>query len=130
MYVVLARTARLLLLVTLLFSLIQPTSAQSNNILRGKVTDPVGSAVSNAKIAALLDGKEVAHATSDAEGAFQFAVPDKGRYDVQVEAQGFASQTLPSVTADRTAASSEVTLAASLTTGGTPRSCRTSTPTP
>jgi iron complex outermembrane receptor protein/vitamin B12 transporter len=97
MYVVLARTARLLLLVTLLFSLIQPTSAQSNNILRGKVTDPMGSAVSNAKIAALLDGKEVAHATSDAEGAFEFAVPDKGRYDVQVEAQGFASQTLPSV---------------------------------
>jgi len=96
MYVVLARTIRFLG-VGLLFSLHQLTIAQSNNILRGRVADPVGSVVPNAKIVILHDGKEVTHGSSDAEGAFQVAVPDGGRYDIRVEAQGFAPQTVPSV---------------------------------
>jgi vitamin B12 transporter len=97
MYVVLARAVRFLLCVALLFSLIQPTNAESSNILRGRVTDPIGNVVPNAKIVVLLDGKEVIHGNSDAEGEFELAVPDRGRYDIRVEAPGFAPQTVPSV---------------------------------
>ena len=98
MYSGLARAVRFVLSIALLLALHPPTAAQSNNILRGKVTDPVGSVVPNAKIVILHDGKDVVHGISDAEGAFQLAVPDGGRqYDIRVEAQGFAPQIVQSV---------------------------------
>jgi vitamin B12 transporter len=97
MYAVLARAVRFLLCVALILSFIDSIKAQSKNILRGKVTDPLGSAVPNAKIVVLQDGEEVTHAASDAEGAFELPVPAAGRYDVQIEAAGFALQTVPSV---------------------------------
>src|SRR5579863_4834395 len=74
-----------------------PAAAQSQNILRGKVKDPLGQLVPNAKIVALQDGKELAHTTSNAQGAFELSVPDGGRYDLKVEAQGFAPMTVPAV---------------------------------
>lgn len=68
-----------------------PATAQSQNILKGKITDPQGQSVANAKVVALQNGKEVANTTSDAQGSFALRVPAAGRYDVQVNAQGFAS---------------------------------------
>ena len=112
MYLVLPKAVRFILCLALLFTLNQPTNAQARNILRGRVTDPVGSVVPNAKIVVFHDGKEVTHGNSDAEGAFQLAVPDEGRYDIRVEAQGFAPWTAQSVfvAADRITELSSVTL--------------------
>jgi vitamin B12 transporter len=101
MFAVLARAVRFILCAVLLFSLSQPVGAQSKNILRGRINDPLGSAVLNAKVVVLRDGKEVAHGNSDAAGAFELAVPDAGRYDIHIEAPGFAPQTVPSVFAAR-----------------------------
>jgi vitamin B12 transporter len=70
---------------------------QSTNILRGKITDPLGQSVPNAKVVILQHNKEVAHGSSNTEGAFEVTVPAGGRYDVQVEAQGFATTTVASV---------------------------------
>jgi vitamin B12 transporter len=71
--------------------------AQSSGTLRGKVVDPLGNPVPNAKIVLLQDDKEIIHGTSDAEGSFELAVAASGRYTPRVEAPGFATQTLTSV---------------------------------
>jgi len=99
MYSSLAKAGRLIAFVVLLFLFCfnHSAKAQSTTILRGKVTDPVGSVVPDAKIVALQDGKDVAHAKSTSEGTFDLTVPDGGRYDIRVEARGFATQTVPSV---------------------------------
>src|ERR1700760_3539469 len=81
----------------LVFLLGGSLNAQSRSVLRGRVKDPVGQSVANANIAALADGKEVAHTTSNAEGDFELSVPNGGRFDVRVEAEGFAPATVPSV---------------------------------
>jgi vitamin B12 transporter len=71
--------------------------AQSQNVLQGRITDPLGRFVPNAKVVVLQDNKEVVHSSSNAEGAFEVTVPEGGRYDLRVEAQGFAPATVPSV---------------------------------
>jgi vitamin B12 transporter len=70
---------------------------QSQNVVRGRVEDPVGRSVANAKIVVLADGKEVAHGVSNGDGAFELSVPNGGRYDLRVEAEGFAPATLSSI---------------------------------
>lgn len=97
MSLVLTRAVRWTAVILLLIIAGLPAVAQSRNILRGKVKDPLGQLVPNAKVVVLQDGKEIAHATSDPEGAFEVNVPDGGRYDLRVEAQGFAPMTVPSV---------------------------------
>src|SRR5580704_5491169 len=83
--------------VLLVFVFVFPTLAQSQNILRGKVTDPLGQPVANAKVVVRQDANEIAHAASTGDGTFELSVPNPGRYDVEVEAQGFAAQTVSSV---------------------------------
>jgi len=91
-------TCRSAAFVTLLLALnLSLGYAQSQNLLRGKITDPVGRVVPDAKITLLQNGKEIVHGKSDAQGAFGIAVPDAGRYDVQVESSGFATKTVSSV---------------------------------
>jgi len=82
-------------LLLLLFGI--PTVAQSQSVLRGHINDPVGRSVSNAKVVVLQDGKEIAHSMSTADGAFELNVPQGGRYDLRVEAEGFAPAALPAV---------------------------------
>lgn len=89
------RYAAVVLLLFLLAAV--PATAQSPNILKGKVTDPQGQSVPNAKVIALQDGKELVNTTSDAQGSFELIVPTGGRYDVEVNAQGFAPLTVPLV---------------------------------
>ncbi|HEY1679442.1 MAG TPA: TonB-dependent receptor [Candidatus Sulfotelmatobacter sp.] len=70
--------------------------AQSQN-LRGKIADPVGRVIADAKISLTQNDKEVARGKSDAQGVFEITVPSAGRYDVRVEASGFAAQVVASV---------------------------------
>jgi vitamin B12 transporter len=94
----LVRSVRWSALAALLFFLVGIyASAQSQNILRGRINDPVGRSVSNAKVVALQDGQEVAHTTSNADGAYELSVPSGGRYDIRVEAEGFAPATISAV---------------------------------
>ena len=90
-----------------------PTLAQSQNSIRGKVTDPLGQPVSNAKIIVRQDASEIAHTDSTADGTFDLNVPNAGRYDVEVDAPGFAPALLPSVfiSAGKTTEIPPVTLA-------------------
>jgi vitamin B12 transporter len=83
---------------TLLATLFAVTlSAQSSGSLHGKVVDPLGSPVPDAKIVLLQNDHEVVHGTSDAYGSFELAVPASGRYTPRVEAAGFATQELAPV---------------------------------
>jgi len=75
----------------------RPAAAQPRSLLRGKITDPLGQSVPNAKVVVLQGNQEVAHGTSNAEGAFELTLPAAGRYDVKVEAAGFAFSTVPGV---------------------------------
>jgi vitamin B12 transporter len=97
MVTILVRAVRCTVVVLFLLVAGFPAAAQSQNILKGKVTDAQGQSVPNAKVAALQDGKEVVNTTSDAQGAFELNVPAAGRYDVEVNAQGFAPVTVPQV---------------------------------
>src|SRR5271168_5206334 len=98
MFVVLVRAVRwTVVVIWLVLSVGFPVAAQSQSLLRGRITDPLGQAVPNAKILVLQHNKEGAHNSSSAEGAFEVTVPDRGRYDVEVEAQGFAPTTVSSV---------------------------------
>lgn len=98
MSAVLMRAVRITVVAVLsLLSLGIPVGAQSQSILRGKVTDPLGQSIPKAKVLVLRDKKEVAHTSSNAEGAFQVTVPEGGRYDVRITAPGFATATLASL---------------------------------
>ncbi len=83
--------------ILLSFLVLIPAVAQSQNILRGHISDPLGQSVANSKVVVLQDGKEIAHTTSNADGAFELNVPAGGRYDIGVEAEGFAPKTVSSV---------------------------------
>jgi vitamin B12 transporter len=98
MFRVLVRAVRSTTVVlSLLLSFGFTLSAQSQSVLRGRITDPLGETVPNAKVVVLQGNKEVAHDTSNDEGTFELKVPEGGRYDIRVEAQGFATTTVSSV---------------------------------
>jgi vitamin B12 transporter len=95
MFVSVVYPLRLLLRLAVLTLLaVLSVQAQSNGSLRGKVVDPLGNPVPNAKIVLLQNDKEIIHGTSDAEGAFELSAPAGGSYIPRVEAPGFATQTL------------------------------------
>src|SRR5260370_17330887 len=58
----------------------------------GRVLDPLGGAIANAKVTLMRDGQPVTDARSDALGHFALTSTDAGRYRVHVEPQGFASK--------------------------------------
>ena len=66
--------------------------AQSTGTVRGKVVDPLGKLVPNAKLVLVQDDKDIVEGKSDAEGSFSLPVPSDGRYSLRVEAAGFATQ--------------------------------------
>jgi hypothetical protein len=83
---------RLYALVLFLFSCVAvPAIAQSSSgTLRGRVTDPSGAVVPQAKVTVTgADGKSAVVAT-DHQGNFQFTRLAPGAYNVTVEAKGFA----------------------------------------
>jgi vitamin B12 transporter len=114
MSAVLARAIRWGVFAVLLVSFVGfPTLAQSQNSARGKVTDPLGQPVQNAKIVVRQDANEIAHTDSTADGTYELNVLSAGRYDVEVDAQGFAPATVSSIyiSAGKTTEIPPVTLA-------------------
>jgi vitamin B12 transporter len=98
MLVSLVHRFRLLLVWSfLILSFAVSLRAQSSSGLHGKVVDPLGNAVPNAKIVLLQNDKEMVRGSSGADGSFHL-VPPNGRYTPRVDAEGFATQTLAPVT--------------------------------
>jgi vitamin B12 transporter len=58
----------------------------------GRVLDPLGGVIANAKATLLHDHRLVTDATSDESGRFVLATNESGRYRIRVEAQGFESR--------------------------------------
>lgn len=71
--------------------------AQTIGNIHGRVTDPLGNAVAQARAVLLQEGREISTCKTDSEGAFSFAAPAAGRYAVRIEAPGFAPNTVPEV---------------------------------
>ena len=82
-------------IVWLLFSLVilgSPADAKSAGTLRGTVLDPLGAAISNAKVVLIQQGNEVKVTSTDQDGVFVFSPVDAGRYSIRVEAPGFQNK--------------------------------------
>jgi iron complex outermembrane receptor protein/vitamin B12 transporter len=71
------------------------SQAQTSTNLRGKIVDQLGSRVSDAKLVLLEGDKPIIDGNSDGLGSFSLAAPKVGHYSLQVEASGFATQTIP-----------------------------------
>jgi vitamin B12 transporter len=89
------RSIQLMFLIAFAVATASTSHAQSANI-RGKILDPLGNPVAQAKITLIHEGREdktLADTTSAADGTYSLATPDSGRYAVRVEAPGFDPQT-------------------------------------
>jgi vitamin B12 transporter len=80
-------------------SLLVSSSALASPLgtLRGEVFDPLGGVVPNAKVTLIENDETVASTTTNAQGVFEFSVPEAGRYRVHVEADGFQNEDSPTV---------------------------------
>ncbi|MFN7945459.1 MAG: carboxypeptidase regulatory-like domain-containing protein [Blastocatellia bacterium] len=89
-----------LLFLTLLSGFATLTAlAQSNATLQGTVTDPSGSAVTNATIIVRNTATGLERTVqTDSAGSYQIAALPPGSYRVEVQAQGFSPQILNNVT--------------------------------
>lgn len=68
--------------------------AQTAGAVHGKVLDPVGNVVSQAKVSLFRDSQQIAQGTSDADGSFTLSALGSGTYAIRVDAQGFTEQTV------------------------------------
>src|SRR5215475_413605 len=86
---------RFISLIAFAAALATTAQAQSASI-RGKILDPLGNPVAQAKVTLIQEGREdktLADSTSSPDGAYQLQTSSGGRYAVHVEATGFDSQT-------------------------------------
>lgn len=60
--------------------------------VRGRVVDPDGRPVPNARVLLVDGGSVVGEVRTDAAGAFEIKAPDAGRYDVRVAVEGFHAE--------------------------------------
>src|ERR1700755_3567018 len=75
--------------------------AQSTATLQGAVTDPQGAVVPNAKVTVRSQATSTERtAQTDADGNFQLASLLPGVYTVEVQAQGFQTQTVSNLTVE------------------------------
>jgi iron complex outermembrane receptor protein/vitamin B12 transporter len=87
-------------------------TAQQTKDLRGEVRDPLGALVTSASVDLLEDSRVIAHTTTGSDGAFQFSLPESGRYSVRVVALSFQTTTTPAAYfSDSSRAELDVTLA-------------------
>jgi iron complex outermembrane receptor protein/vitamin B12 transporter len=100
--------------------------AQQAKALHGEVRDPLGALVANASVDLLEDGRVIARTTTTGEGAFQFSLPESGRYSVRVAALSFQTTTTPAAyfsgpsEVDITLATATLTQQVTVTATGTP----------
>jgi hypothetical protein len=84
-----------------LSALVLAISAASVNAqgggVKGKVRTSSGRGIANATIAVQLNGKEITHATTDADGNFVVKGLNPGKYTVVFDARGYSSGTLYNV---------------------------------
>jgi hypothetical protein len=69
-------------------------------VLRGRVTDPQGSALSNARVQLLQHNtssktQPSAESSSDPDGHFEIKAPTRGNFDIKVDAAGFKPVIVP-----------------------------------
>ncbi len=88
---------RRFVLLLLCLSVCSSALANSPARLHGRVLDPLGAAVPNARVTLVRDAKPLSATDSSQEGLFEFAVSDPGRYSVHVEVSGFEKQDSSSV---------------------------------
>jgi iron complex outermembrane receptor protein/vitamin B12 transporter len=74
-----------------------PLLAIPQSALQGRVLDPQGALVSNAKVTLLQGTNTVSTARTSENGTFAFSALDTGWYYVRVEATGFTKKDTPSV---------------------------------
>ena len=105
------------ILAACLFTLgMAPAALQAQNAtLRGRVVDAAGGPVANVTIRARQAGREVAAATSAADGAYSLSLP-AGGYDIEARRIGYARQVIAGVLLAAGATRDQnITLAASAT---------------
>src|ERR1044072_4081713 len=78
----------------LLFSLSIGVFAQRTTALRGQVTDQLGAVVVGATVTATDAGGKRTTTQTDGNGAYRFDNLTPGSYNVSIQPQGFASQTV------------------------------------
>jgi vitamin B12 transporter len=97
--VVLNTSARILIAVLVAFFTVSGVPldlcAQEIGMLQGDVRDPLGALVVNASVDLLEDGRVIASSKTDAQGEFNFQIPESGRYSVRVIAPSFQKTTTP-----------------------------------
>ncbi|MCU1309817.1 MAG: TonB-dependent receptor plug [Candidatus Angelobacter sp.] len=80
--------------------------------ISGRVLDPLGAFIPNAKVVALQDNKTIAETTADATGAFIIKPLPSGRYIVRATASGFSTKdSAPVIVRGTNVASTDITLA-------------------
>jgi iron complex outermembrane receptor protein/vitamin B12 transporter len=70
----------------------RPATAADAGVVRGVVRDPLGAAVSGARVVLKRDGRDVKSVDSDAEGAYSFDGLAEGRYQIAGSAAGFVQR--------------------------------------
>jgi vitamin B12 transporter len=70
--------------------LIASLSAAQTATVRGRVTDPLGAVVPNARVALLTQSAAIAETQTDSAGKYELSVAGPGRFHLRVSAPGFA----------------------------------------
>jgi vitamin B12 transporter len=87
-------------------------AAQQAKALHGEVRDPLGALVVNASVDLLEGAHVIASTTTGRDGAFEFDLPEAGRYSIRVTASSFQTTTTPATYLSKSArAELNVTLA-------------------
>ena len=60
--------------------------------ISGRVLDPLGAVIPDAKVAAIQGSKTIAESTTDAKGTFIISALPSGRYTVRATASGFSTK--------------------------------------
>jgi vitamin B12 transporter len=80
--------------------------------ISGRVLDPLGAAIPNAKVVAVQDNKIIAETTADSTGAFVVKPLPSGRYTLRATAPGFSEKdSAPVIVRGTNVASTDITLA-------------------
>lgn len=78
-------------LVVLAVSVMASLSAAQTATVRGRVTDPLGAVVPNARVALLSGRSAIAETNSDSAGRYELHIAATGRFHLRVSAPGFAA---------------------------------------
>src|ERR1700693_3919924 len=71
----------------------------STGALTGRITDPSGAVVPNATVTATsVDTSQVRTTMTEADGTYKFSLLPPGNYRLRIEASGFKSVEIPSLT--------------------------------